>query len=47
MSLEALNDSDIIGDATQSLLLHQLIVNAVQPSQLKPHFSRKELEVNF
>lgn len=45
MSLEALNDSDIIGNAAQSLLLHQLIVNAVQPSQLKPVFSRKELEV--
>ena len=46
MSLEALNDTNIIGNATQSLLLHQLIVNAVQPSPLKPNFSRKELEVS-
>lgn len=45
MSLEALNDVNVIGNATQSLLLHQLIVNAVQPSPLKPNFSRKELEV--
>lgn len=47
MSLEALNDADVIGDAAQSLLLHQLIVNAVQPSSLKPNYSRKELEVSI
>ena len=47
MSLEALNDTNIIGNAMQSLLLHQLIVNAVQPSPLKPNFSRKELEVRI
>lgn len=47
MSLEALNEADVIGDAAQSLLLHQCIVNAVQPSPLKPNFSRQELEVSL
>lgn len=45
MSLEALNDCDDLETDTHSLLLHQLIANAVQPSPLKSEYTRGELEV--
>ncbi|XP_075228227.1 E3 ubiquitin-protein ligase HERC2 isoform X3 [Lycorma delicatula] len=44
MSLEALNDCDDLETDTHSLLLHQLIANAVQPSPLKSEYTRGELE---
>ncbi|RZF37934.1 hypothetical protein LSTR_LSTR005434, partial [Laodelphax striatellus] len=43
-SLEALNECDELETDSHSLLLHQLIVNAVQPSPLKAEYSRAELE---
>ncbi|CAB0009589.1 unnamed protein product [Nesidiocoris tenuis] len=43
-SLEALNECDDTDSDPHSLLIHQLILNAVQPSPLKSDYSRAELE---
>ena len=43
-SLEALNEVDDLETETTSLLLHQLIATAVQPSPLKSKYSCRELE---
>lgn len=43
-SLETLNECDDTDTDPHSLLIHQLILNAVQPSPLKSDYSRAELE---
>uniref|UniRef100_A0A0A9VNP3 HECT-type E3 ubiquitin transferase n=2 Tax=Lygus hesperus TaxID=30085 RepID=A0A0A9VNP3_LYGHE len=43
-SLEALNECEETDTDPHSLLIHQLILNAVQPSPLKSDYSRAELE---
>ncbi|CAH1402584.1 unnamed protein product [Nezara viridula] len=43
-SLETLNECDDTDSDPHSLLIHQLILNAVQPSPLKSEYSRTELE---
>lgn len=45
-SLEALNECEETDTDPHSLLIHQLILNAVQPSPLKSDYSRTELEVS-